>query len=79
MKRSPTFSAWLDNSNTDDVFLYQEAFEDSKNSLYTIVDSVDIDITTDDSGSRYYSLPQKEVDRKERLLQGGDDLDIELE
>ena len=38
---------------------------------------VDIDVSTNDSGITLYELPQSEVDRIERNLQGGSDSDID--
>ena len=69
---------WLDNSDTSDKFVFYEAYRDDRNSPYTIVNRVRIDeIITDSSGLRSYKLPQKKVDRIERLLKGGDDSDID--
>ncbi len=50
---------------------------DDKNSPYAIVDRVNIDITMDASGAKLYNLPQTEVDRIERTLQGGCDTYVE--
>ncbi|KAL9958850.1 hypothetical protein ACROYT_G035920, partial [Oculina patagonica] len=68
---------WLDNSNSEDSLVFKEAYRDNKNSPYAIVDRVNIDITTDASGAKLYNLPQTEVDRIERALQGGCDTDVE--
>ena len=48
----------------------------NKNSPYSIIDKVDIDVSTNDSGLTLYELPQSEVGRMERNLQGGSDSDI---
>ena len=67
-----------DNSDTNDKFVFSEAYGDDTNSPYTIIDLVRIDeIITDASGLRSYMLPQEEVDRIERLLRGGDNSDID--
>ena len=59
---------WLDNSDTDDKFVFSKAYGDDTNSPYTIIDRVRIDeIITDASGLRSYKLPQEEADRIERL------------
>ena len=42
-----------------------------------IIDKVDIDVSTNDSGITLYELPQSEVDRIDRNLQGGSDSDID--
>ena len=68
---------WLDNSNSDNSFIFQEASRDNKNSPYSIIDKADIDVSTNDSGITLYELPQSEVDRIERSLQGGSDSDID--
>ncbi|XP_028514449.1 uncharacterized protein LOC114574924 [Exaiptasia diaphana] len=68
---------WLDNSNSDNSLVFQEAYRDNKNSPYSIIDKVDIDTSTNDSGVKLYELPQSEVDRIERNLQGGSDSDID--
>ena len=41
---------WLDNSNSDNSLIFQEAYRDNKNSPYSIIDKVDIDVSTNDSG-----------------------------
>ena len=70
---------WLDNSDTDDKFVFSEAYGDDRNSLYTIIDRVRIDeIITDASGLRSYKLPQEETDRIGRLLKGGDNSALTL-
>ena len=66
---------WLDNSNSDNSLIFQEAYRDNKNSPYSIIDKVVIDVSTNDS--RITQLPQSEVDRIERNLQGGSDCDID--
>ena len=63
----------LDNSNPEDSLVFKEACRDKKNSPYAIVDRVNTNITTDASGAKLYNLPQTEVDRIERMLQGGCD------
>ena len=68
---------WLDNSNSDNSVIFQEAYRDSKYSPYSIIDKVDIDVSTNDSGIILYELPQSEVDRIERNLQGGSDSEID--
>ena len=68
---------WLNNSNSDNSLIFQEAYTDNKNSLCSIIDKVDIDVSTNDSGIILYELPQSEVDRIERNLQGGSDSDID--
>ena len=69
---------WLDNSNSEDSLVFKEAYRDKKNSPYAIVDRVNTDITTDASGAkRSDNLPQTEVDRIGRMLQGGCDTDVE--
>ena len=68
---------WVDNSNSEDSLVFKEAYRDNKNSPYTIVDWVNTNITTDASGAKLYNLPQTEVDRIERMLQGGCDTDVE--
>ena len=56
-----------DNSDTDDKFVFSEAYGDDTNSPYTIIDRVRIDeIITDASGLKSYKLPQEEADRIER-------------
>jgi len=57
--------------------VFKEAYRDNKNSPYAIVDRVNAEITTDTSGAKLYTLPQNEVDRIERKLQGGCDTDVE--
>ena len=59
---------WLDNSNSDNSLIFQEAYRDNKNSPYSIIDKVDINVSTNDSGITLYELPQSEVDRIERNL-----------
>ena len=68
---------WLDNGTSEDPVEFQEAYRDNKNSPYAIVDRVNTEITIDASGAKLYILPQSEVDRIERLLQGGCDSDAE--
>ena len=51
--------------------------EDHRNSPYSIVDRVRVNIGSDDKGLKCYQLPQEEVDRIERMLKGGNDSDIE--
>ena len=68
---------WLDNSNSDNSLFFQEAYRDNKNSPYSIIDKIDIDVSTNDSGITLYEFPQSEVDRIERNLQGGSDSDID--
>ena len=68
---------WLDNSNSDNSLIFQEASRGNTNSPYSIIDKVDIDVSTNDSGITLYELPQSEVDRIERNLQGGSDSDID--
>ena len=68
---------WLDNSNPEDSLVFKEAYRDNKNSPHAIVDRVNTNITTDASGAKLYNLPQTEVDRIERMLQGGCDTDVE--
>ena len=44
---------WLDNSDTDDKFVFSEAHQDDRNPPYTFIDRVRIDeIITDASGWR---------------------------
>ena len=44
---------WLDNSDTDDKFVFSEAHQDDRNPLYIFIDRVRIDeIITDASGWR---------------------------
>ena len=59
---------WLDNSETEDIFLFREAYEDHINLPYSIVDRVRVNVSSDDKGLKCYQLPQKEVDRIERML-----------
>ena len=69
---------WLDNSDSaDNSLIFEEAYRDNKNSPYSIIDKADIDDSTNDSGITLYELPQSEVDRIERNLQGGSDSDID--
>ena len=68
---------WLDHSNPKDSLVFKEAYRDNKNSPFAIVDRVNTNITTDASGAKFYNLPQTEVDRIERMLQGGCDTDVE--
>ena len=68
---------WLDNSSSDNSVIFQEAYRDNKYSPYSIIDKVDIDVSTNDSGIILYELPQSEVDRIERNLQGGSDSEID--
>ena len=68
---------WLDNSDSDNSLIFEEAYRDNKNSPYSIIDKADIDDSTNDSGITLYELPQSEVDRIERNLQGGSDCDID--
>jgi len=70
---------WLDNSDTGDIFVFNEAYEDHQNSPYSIVDRVCVDVGTGNSGSKSYRLQQEEVNRIERILKGGADSDIESE
>ena len=56
--------------------IVQEASKGKKNSPYSIIDKVDVDVSTNDSGIKLYELPQSEVDRIERNLRGGSDSDI---
>ena len=58
---------WLDNSNSDNSLIFQEAYRDNKNSPHSIIDKVDIDVSTNDSGITLCKLPQSEVDRIERI------------
>ena len=68
---------WLDNSETGDMFLFREAYEDHRNSPYPIVDRVRVNVSFDDKGLKCYQLPHEEVDRIERMLKGANDSDIE--
>jgi len=68
---------WLDNSNPEDSLVFKKACRDNKNSPHSIVDRVNTNITTDASGAKLYNLPQTEVDRIERMLQGECDTDVE--
>ncbi|PFX27318.1 Sentrin-specific protease 1 [Stylophora pistillata] len=68
---------WLGNSNSDNSLIFQEAYRNNKNSPYSIIDKVDIDVSTKDSGITLYELPKSKVDRIERNLQGGTDSDID--
>ena len=68
---------WLDNSNSEDSVLYKEAYRDNNNSPHSIVNRVYTEITTEASGGKRYNLLQREVDRIERVLQGGCDTDVE--
>ena len=68
---------WLDNSDSVNSLIFEEAYRDNKNSPYSIIDKADIDDSTNDSGITLYELPQSEVDRIERNLQGGSDNDID--
>ena len=73
-----THILWLDNSDTGDKFVFSKAYQDDRNSPYTIIGRVCIDeIITDASGLRSYKLPREEADRTERLLKGGDNSDID--
>ena len=67
----------LDNSNSDNSHIFQEAYRDNKNSPYSIIEKVDIDVSTNDSGITLYELPKSEVDCIARNLQGGSDSDID--
>ena len=68
---------WLDNSNSDNSLNFQDAYRDNKNFPYSIIDKVDIDVSTNDSGITLYELPQSEMDRIDQNLQGGSDSDID--
>ena len=68
---------WLDNSNSDNSLIFQEAYRANKNFPYSIIDKVDIDVSTNDSGITLCELPQSEMDRIKRNLQGGSDSDID--
>ena len=68
---------WLDNSNSDNSLIFQEAYRDNKNSPHSIFDTVDIDVSTNDSGITLYELPKSEVDRIELNLQVGSDNDVD--
>ena len=68
---------WLDNNNSKNSLVFKEAYKDNKNSPYTIVDRVDTEITAEASGAKCYTLPQREADRIEQMLQGGCDTDVE--
>ena len=57
--------------------MFKEAYRDNKNSTYAICNRVDAEITTEAPGGKRYNLPQREVDRIERMLQGGCDTDVE--
>ena len=60
---------WLDNSETGDMFLFREACEDHRNSPYSIVDGVRVNVSSDDKEfSEMLSTSQEEVDRIERML-----------
>ena len=65
---------WLDNSNSDNSLIFQEAYRENKYSPYSIIDKVDTNVSTNDSGITLYKLPQSEVDRIERNLQGDDQI-----
>ena len=67
---------WLDNSNSDNSLIFQEAYKDKKNPPYLLTDKVDINVSTNDSGIILYELPRSEVDRIEQNLQVGSDSDI---
>ena len=67
----------LNNSNSDNSLIFQEAYRDNKNFLFSIIGRVDIDVSTNDSGITLYEFRQSEVDRIERNLQGGSDSDID--
>ena len=56
--------------------IVQEASRGNKNSPYSIIDKVDVNVSTNDFGITLYELPQSEVDRIERNLRGGSDSDI---
>ena len=62
---------WLDNSNSDNSGTTRTPH------TQMIIDKVDIDVSTNDSGITLYELPQSEVDRIDRNLQGGSDSDID--
>ena len=68
---------WLDNSNSDNSLIFQEAYRDYKNSPYSIIDKADIDVSTNNSGITLYELLQSEVDCIEENLQEGSDSDID--
>lgn len=68
---------WLGNSNSDNSLIFQDTYRDNKNSPYSIIDKVDIYVSTNDSGITLYELPKSKVDRIERNLQGGTDSDID--
>lgn len=70
---------WLDNSETEDMFLFKEAYEDHKNSPYSIVDRVCVAITSNENDSKCYQLSREEVDKIERILKGGNNSDIETD
>ena len=70
---------WLDNGNSEDSLVFKEAYRDNKNSLYAIVNQVDAEIITETPGGKRYNLPQREVDRIERMLQGGADVESDNE
>ncbi|KXJ15502.1 hypothetical protein AC249_AIPGENE25021 [Exaiptasia diaphana] len=64
---------WLDNAYSGDSLSYREAYRDDKNSPYTIVDKVTINIEEEPSRERLYTLSQEKASRIERRLQGGVD------
>ena len=41
---------WLDNSDSDNSLIFEEAYRDNKSSPYSIIDKADIDDSTNDSG-----------------------------
>ena len=46
---------WLNNSNSDNSLIFQEAYTDNKNSPCSIIDKVDINVSTNDSGTSFHN------------------------
>ena len=62
-------------SSEDSLVL--ESYRDKNDFLHVIVDRVENAITTEASGAKFYNLPQSEIDRIKRMLQGGCGTDVE--
>ena len=52
---------WLDNSEIGDRFLFREAYEDHRNSPYSIVDRVRVNVSSDDKGRNAINFPKKKL------------------
>ena len=42
---------WLDNSDSEDILIFKEAYRDNRNSPYSIVDRVETEVTTNNQSA----------------------------